>query len=52
MAQREFTGFAGVTLSAETFGDEDQPTVLLLPGAMQTRAEWRHVWAVTEVGPC
>jgi flavin reductase (DIM6/NTAB) family NADH-FMN oxidoreductase RutF/pimeloyl-ACP methyl ester carboxylesterase len=35
-----FNGFGGVTLAAETFGIEGQPTVLMLPGGGQTRKVW------------
>ncbi len=41
MATREFTGFAGLKLVADVYGDADHPTILLLPGAMQSRKDWR-----------
>ncbi|HEY6868387.1 MAG TPA: alpha/beta fold hydrolase, partial [Novosphingobium sp.] len=36
-----FTGFGGVRLEAEVFGDADDPAVLLVHGAGQTRTIWR-----------
>lgn len=41
MSVRKFTGFAGVTLVADTYGQEDHPSVLLIPGATQSRKNWR-----------
>lgn len=40
MAIREFTGFAGVPLIAETYGQEDHPCVVMIPGGTQTRGVW------------
>ncbi len=40
MPVREFTGFGGVKLVADTFGQEEHPCVLLLPGATQPRQAW------------
>ncbi|WP_447762533.1 alpha/beta fold hydrolase [Sphingopyxis panaciterrae] len=39
----EYRGFAGVRLEAEVSGSENDPAVLLLHGAGQTRAVWRSV---------
>jgi len=39
----EFRGFAGVRLEAEIIGSENDPAVLLLHGAGQTRAVWSGV---------
>lgn len=39
----EYRGFAGVRLEAEVAGSENDPAVLLLHGAGQTRAVWRSV---------
>jgi pimeloyl-ACP methyl ester carboxylesterase len=41
----EFTGFAGVRLEAEVFGSDDDPAVLLVHGAGQTRSVWNEVAA-------
>lgn len=41
MSIREFTGFSGLKLVADTYGQEEHPSVLLLPGATQSRAIWR-----------
>ena len=38
-----FKGFGGVRLEAEAIGDENDPTILLVHGAGQTRAEWQTV---------
>ena len=38
----QFQGFAGVRLEAEVSGHVDDPAVLLLHGAAQTRAVWRQ----------
>lgn len=38
-----FKGFGGVRLEAEAIGDENDPTILLVHGAGQTRAEWHTV---------
>ena len=38
-----FKGFAGVRLEAEALGDENDPTILLVHGAGQTRSEWSTV---------
>lgn len=42
MSIRVFEGFGGVTLVADTFGHEEHPCVLLLPGATQTRKVWEE----------
>ncbi len=39
----EYRGFAGVRLEAEIIGSENDPAVLLLHGAGQTRAVWSGV---------
>lgn len=41
MSVREFAGFAGLTLVADTYGEEEHPSVLLIPGATQSRKIWR-----------
>ena len=38
-----FKGFGGVRLEADVMGDEHDPTILLVHGAGQTRAEWHTV---------
>lgn len=38
-----YNGFAGVILEAEAIGSEDDPAVLLLHGAGQTRAVWSSI---------
>lgn len=38
-----FKGFGGVSLQAEIVGDENDPAILLLHGAGQTRAVWSTV---------
>ena len=38
-----FKGFGGVRLEAEAIGDENDPTILLVHGAGQTRSEWSTV---------
>ena len=43
MTIAHFTGFAGVRLEAEILGDDDDPAVLLVHGAGQTRAVWSDV---------
>lgn len=42
MPVREFTGFAGLPLVADTYGHDDHPSVLLIPGATQSRKIWRN----------
>jgi len=37
---REFTGFGGVKIVADVYGEEEHPCVLLLPGALQSRCVW------------
>ena len=39
---QHFTGFAGTRLTAEIIGDPDDPVVLMLHSAGQTRAVWRQ----------
>ncbi len=41
MAVREFTGFGGLSIVADAYGQEDHPCVLLLPGATQSRRVWQ-----------
>lgn len=43
MAAAEFKGFAGVTLRAEIMGSPEDPPVLLVHGAGQTRSMWSEV---------
>lgn len=43
MAQIEFRGFAGIALRAEARGAPEDPAVLLLHGAGETRAAWDEV---------
>ncbi|MFN5780440.1 MAG: alpha/beta fold hydrolase, partial [Novosphingobium sp.] len=38
-----FKGFGGVRLEADAIGDENDPTILLVHGAGQTRSEWSTV---------
>jgi len=40
-----FTGFGGLKLAAEAFGNPDNPAVLLLHGGAQTRRSWREAAA-------
>lgn len=40
MTSTEFTGFGGVRLSAEVLGSPDDPPVLMLPAAGETRQVW------------
>ncbi len=42
MPTRIFTGFGGLKIVADTYGDENDPSVLLLPGGMQTRQVWKQ----------
>ncbi|APZ98242.1 flavin reductase [Sphingopyxis sp. QXT-31] len=44
----EYRGFAGVRLEAEVLGAENDPAVLLLHGAGQTRAVWSGVASALE----
>ena len=37
---REFIGVGGVVLTADEYGSEEHPCVVLLPGIMQTRKVW------------
>jgi len=43
MTIQQFTGFGGVRLEAEVIGDENDPAILLVHGAGQTRAVWDTV---------
>lgn len=49
MSLMEFRGFAGVRLEAEVTGSEDDPAVLLVHGAGQTRAVWGNVAEALEL---
>ncbi|PKQ00075.1 MAG: flavin reductase [Alphaproteobacteria bacterium HGW-Alphaproteobacteria-13] len=49
MSILEFRGFAGVRLEAEALGAEDDPAVLLVHGAGQTRAVWGSVAQALEM---
>jgi flavin reductase (DIM6/NTAB) family NADH-FMN oxidoreductase RutF/pimeloyl-ACP methyl ester carboxylesterase len=40
---REFKGFAGIRLEADDIGSADDPSIVMLHGAGQTRAVWRDV---------
>lgn len=42
MPTRIFTGFGGLKIVADIYGDENDPSVLLLPGGMQTRHVWKQ----------
>ncbi len=42
MAERRFNGFGGISIAADVYGNEDNPCVLLLPGAAQVRAVWQE----------
>ena len=37
---KEFIGFGGVVLTADVYGNQDHPCVVLLPGITQTRKVW------------
>lgn len=39
----DFKGFGGTRLEAEVQGEEDDPSVLLIHGAAQTRGVWRDI---------
>lgn len=41
MPQRTFEGFGGLSLAADIYGQEDDPCVLLIPSAGQSRETWR-----------
>ncbi|MDB5444862.1 MAG: Flavin reductase, partial [Phenylobacterium sp.] len=43
MTQVGFSGFNGVRLDADTFGNPDDPAVLLLPATTQTKEMWHGV---------
>lgn len=43
MSDLKFTGFGGIALAADSFGDEDAPAVLLLHAGTHTRAMWTDV---------
>ena len=43
MTIARYTGFAGVCLEAEILGNQDDPSVLLIHGAGQTRAVWKDL---------
>jgi flavin reductase (DIM6/NTAB) family NADH-FMN oxidoreductase RutF/pimeloyl-ACP methyl ester carboxylesterase len=45
MTALQFKGFGGVRLAAEVSGNDDDPAVLLVHGAGQTRAVWNEVSA-------
>ena len=53
LATHSFEGFGGVELVADIYGWPDHPTILMLPGATQTRAAWRDsARALAEAGRC
>jgi flavin reductase (DIM6/NTAB) family NADH-FMN oxidoreductase RutF/pimeloyl-ACP methyl ester carboxylesterase len=41
VARLSFTGFGGLSLVADSYGDADAPTILMLHGGGQTRRSWR-----------
>jgi flavin reductase (DIM6/NTAB) family NADH-FMN oxidoreductase RutF/pimeloyl-ACP methyl ester carboxylesterase len=41
MKSSRFTGFGGLSLSAELYGSEDDPAVVLLHGGAQDKSVWR-----------
>ena len=43
MATHSFTGFGGIRLAADLYGNPDDPGVLILPGACQTRDAWEPI---------
>lgn len=43
--KRSYSGFGGIDLGAEEYGDPDAPPVLLLPAGAQTKDMWRDVAA-------
>jgi len=43
MELQQFKGFGGLEIAADCYGREDDPIVLILPGAGQTRATWAGV---------
>jgi flavin reductase (DIM6/NTAB) family NADH-FMN oxidoreductase RutF/pimeloyl-ACP methyl ester carboxylesterase len=43
MAVEHFTGFGGIRLTADTYGNPDDPGVVILPSGGQTRAAWEAV---------
>ncbi len=48
---QQFTGFGGVRLCADLYGDPDAPSILILPGGGQTRAAWAQTaQALAEAG--
>lgn len=42
MSTRMFTGFGGLKIIADIYGDENDPSVLFLPGGMLTREVWKQ----------
>ena len=53
MAILTFKGFGGVRLQAEMAGDENDPTILLIHGAGQTRAVWSTIAeGLVQAGRC
>jgi len=40
MAKKTVEGFGGLKIAVDTFGSEDNPCVLLIPGGAQTRDVW------------
>jgi flavin reductase (DIM6/NTAB) family NADH-FMN oxidoreductase RutF/pimeloyl-ACP methyl ester carboxylesterase len=41
LADSRFTGFGGLSLAAELYGSENDPTVILLHGGAQDKSVWR-----------
>jgi flavin reductase (DIM6/NTAB) family NADH-FMN oxidoreductase RutF/pimeloyl-ACP methyl ester carboxylesterase len=51
MERMRFAGFGGLEIEADSYGSEDDPIVLILPGGGQTRRAWEGVaGALAEAG--
>lgn len=42
MPERKFEGFAGISIAADAYGQEEDPCVLLIPSAGQSRRTWHE----------
>lgn len=42
MPERTFEGFGGIALAADSFGQEEDPCILLIPSAGQSRRSWHE----------
>jgi flavin reductase (DIM6/NTAB) family NADH-FMN oxidoreductase RutF/pimeloyl-ACP methyl ester carboxylesterase len=42
MPERNFEGFAGISIAADAYGQEEDPCVLLIPSAGQSRRTWHE----------